>query len=260
MRMPARGFVGVVIIATLVIGFLLVELRAERNTAAQLREHVAQLSAAPQLPGPPSPAPQVANQALASGTQPTGEALQGNQMPGGGPMAPPRRAIFSEAIREELGLTKEQGEGFVQLLRSGGTDADYVALIGSEKYEQYQALQRAQSREQRVNQLRTSLADTRHPLTDAQASQLDRLLEAEQQRRAEDAKARPKPTDPRALLEYDEATLRATQAATERMYADAHAFLTVEQAAILQSQLGSSLSQQEDNLRLRRAQMGTGAR
>lgn len=260
MQMPARGFVGVVIIAALVIGFLLVELRAERSTAADLREHVAQLSAAPQLPGPPSSAPQVASQASAPATQPTGEVLQGSQMPGGAPSPPTRRAIFSETIREELGLTKEQGESFVQLLRSGGSEADYVALIGSEKYEQYQALQRAQSREQRVSQLRTSLADTRHPLTDAQASQLDRLLEAEQQRRAEDAKARPKPTDPRALLEYDEATLRATQVATERMYADANAFLSVEQAAVLQNQLGSSLSQQEDNLRLRRLQLGTGSR
>jgi hypothetical protein len=254
MRKPSPVFVGVITIASVLIGFLFLELRAERAAAAQLRERVAQLSGTVPSTTSLATGPGTASAALPSASS-AGDAPQPAN-----PLPIAARAIFSEAIRRELELTKEQGEEFVRLLRSNGSDADYVALIGGEKYEQYQEIQRAQSRAQRVGQLRTTLADTRHPLTDGQAAQLDQLLAAEQRRRAEDTKARPRPTEPRALLDYDETTLRATQAATERMIADARAFLSFEQAAMLESQLTGTLSQQEDNLRLRRAQLGVDGR
>lgn len=260
MREPARVLVGVLIVASIVIGFLFLALHSERHTAAQLREHVAELGALASLAEPPALTPAVAKPPSANVASQLDDAPQTDPAPDAAPVTAPLRALFSPAIREALGLTQQEGEAFVQLLRNGGTEAEYVALIGGEKYEQYQAIQRAQAREQSVRLLRTTLADTRHPLTDAQATQLDHLLAAEQRRRAEDTKARPRPTDPHSLLDHEEATLMATRTATERMIADAQAFLSAEQVAMLEIQLGSSLSQQADNLRIRRAQLGAAGR
>jgi hypothetical protein len=261
MRKPSLTFVTVITAATIVIGYLHLQLRAERDAAAQLREHVAQLEGAAQPAGSAALASRVAGQASAAGDPAVQEAPPiGPPLPGANPTPTPPRALFSPAIREELGLTEEEGEEFMRLLRAGGSQADFVALIGAARYEQYQQMQRAASREQRVNQLRTSLADTRHPLTAAQAAQLDGLLEAEQQRRAAYDRDRVRPTDPRALLEYEESAIKATQAATERMLADARGFMSVEQAAVLQGQLDSSASQQQDNLRTRRARLDAGGR
>ena len=256
MERPAPVFVGVITIASVVIGFLFLELRAERAVATQLRERVAQLSETGSSATSLAPGPRMASPTLPSAISAAGPPQPANPLPVAGGSGPPLAALFSEAIRTELALTKEQGQQFVRLLGSNGTEADYVALIGPEKYEQYQEIQRSQARAQRVGKLRTNLSDTRHPLTDGQAAQLDQLLAAEQRRRADDTKARPRPSGPRELLEYDEATHRATQAATERMIADARAFLSVEQADMLEAQLTGSLSGQEGNLRIRRAQLG----
>lgn len=260
MRKPTLTFVAVTTAATLVIGYLFLQLRAERNAATQLREHVAQLSAATEPAGSTALSPQPTAQASPSIASTVHETPPTAPIPDEKPSPTMPLALFSTEIRKELGLTEEEGKAFVELLRNNASEAQFVALVGADRYQQYQESQRAAARQQRVNHLRTSLADTRHPLTDAQAAQVDLLLDAEQRRRAADAKARVRPTEPRALLEYDEATLTATRAATERMVADANGFLSVEQAAVLQSQLGSTVSQQMDHLRTRRAQLDAGGR
>lgn len=258
MRTPALTFVAIMATATLVIGYLLQQLREERSSAAQLQQRVAQLTRDARPAGlnglgqsPQDQAPAATTPGV-SDAPPSVSTLDTNSSPAG------PRPLFSSAIAKELGLTVEEAEAFTRLLRNNGSHADFVALIGASKYEQYQQSQRKASREQRLDRLRTSLAGSDHPLTDAQAAQLDVLLDAEQRRRAAAEQSGLKPTDPRALLNFDEALVKATQAATDRMVANARGFLSVQQAALLQSELSGSVSQQLDNLRARRARLDAG--
>lgn len=259
MRKPTLTFAVVIAVAVTLIGYQFLQLRAARDAAAQLNAHIAQLEAVPPSPGPTLRMSGPTGQTSPSTGTALPGALPGAPMPAANQPRPPR-ALFSPAIRTELGLTDEQAEEFLRLLRTGGTQADFVAAIGQEKYERYQEGQRAAARQQRVSALRTSLADGAYPLTEAQAAQLDVVLQAEQRRRIDEDSIRTRPTDPRALLAYDEASLKATQARTDQLLVEARAFLSEPQAIVLQDQLGSSLTQQEANLRLRRAQLDIGGR
>lgn len=260
MRKPSLAIAAATTAVTIVIGHLFLQLRAERNTAAQLRQQLAQSPGADRSAGSASPAPRLANDLLQS-MDVTGRDSS--------PTAPTSIASPSErkpwyplrtAIPKELGLTPEEVDEFSRLLFEGGAPADFVALVGPTRYARYKELQRSTARGVQVNRLRTLLAATDHPLTDGQAAQLDQLLDAEQQRRAADDAARVRPSDPRALLDYDETTLQATRASNERVFVGAHGFLSGEQVQVLQSELERAVSQQLDILRTRRARLDAGGR
>jgi hypothetical protein len=171
----------------------------------------------------------------------------------------PVLALFSPAIQKEMGLTAQKADEFRRLLREGSS-ADLAAFLGPDRYGQYQEIQRIMRRAQQVGQLRTSLSNGVHALADAQAAQLDTLLEAEQRRRVVADKGRARPTEPRARLEYDEALLKETQAGNERVLAGMRWFLSPEQIAVLRNQLGGNTSAQLDSLRSQRATLDAGGR
>lgn len=256
MRKPALAFVAVVLVAAVVCGYLAAQLRTEQAAVLQLQERVSQLEKALpasqlalRLTGPAPPLP-----AAATGAGPAA-ALPAQAAP------PPKiLALFSNEIRTALGLTAEEAGQFRQLLRDNRPAADFVALIGHARYEQYQDLLRTARRELQVEGLRTSLASTLYPLTPVQETQLDSLLAKEQRQRAAEDSARTRPTEPRAQLAYDEATLKATQAANERVLDGARSFLGAEQIVIVRNQLASTVDAQLDGLKSRRAQLDAGGR
>lgn len=253
MRKYPVTFLAIITAATVVICYLFLQLRAERIAAAQLRDGSRE---AIQAGGSAAAAPRPDNQSSPSAstdqdarpTAPTRDAVHSAA-------SPPK--LYRSMIPKALGLTTEEKDAFIRLHESGGSYWDFVALIGA-KYEQYLEFQRSTAREVRVRQLRSSLEVTDYPLTDVQAAQLDSLLDADLLRRAADDKNRVRPSDPRALLDYDEATLLAKQAGVDRVVAEARGFLRPEQTVVLQGQLHGPLSRQLANLRTRRAQLDAG--
>lgn len=241
--------------ATVIIGIQFQRLREARAEVTQVRAELAQLESTPPTETPS--ALRAARNDQSSGSPPP--TATPPPAPGPGPISAPtpsRSALDPAAIRKALELTEDETVELMELLISGGSKADVLELLGAEKFEQYERFRNATARKQQVRQLRDSLEDTLHPLTDAQTSQLDRLLEAEQRREANDS--HPKPADPRAQLDHEETRLKAARANAERLANDASRFLDREQSAILRSQLDARLGSQLDSLRTRRARMEIG--
>lgn len=241
--------------AAVIIGIQFQRLREARAEVTQVRARLAQAEAASPAGNPPAPGPAPIEQPS------TPRPLPATPPPVSGPVSaqtPNRVTVSPSAIRKQLDLTEDETAEFMELLLSGGSKADMVALVGEEKYEQYEMFRASAVRQQRIRQVRDALEDTRHPLTDAQASQLDRLLAAEQQREAADN--RPRPADPRAQLDHEEARLKAALASAERMANDASRFLDLQQTAILRNLFDANLGGQLDSLRVRIAAMELGER
>lgn len=241
--------------ATAIIGIQIQRLREARAEVAQVRAALAQIEGTPPTETPS--APRAARNDQTSGILPP--TTTPPPIPGPDPIsAPPPSpsALDPAAIRNHLDLTEDETVELMELLISGGSKADVLELLGAGKFEQYEEFRNAAPRKQLVRQLRAALEDTLHPLTDAQASQLDRLLEAEQRREANDNQ--PGPADPRAQLDHEEKRLKAALASAERLANDASRFLDREQTAILRSQHDDRLGSQLDNLRIRRARMEIG--
>jgi hypothetical protein len=81
---------------------------------------------------------------------------------------------------------------------------------------------------------------------------------AEFRRTNAELEAHPKPTEPRALLDYEEQRIRINEASEKRLIAAARSYLAPEQIAVMQSSMDMSMSTQRGNLQARRLRLEAG--
>lgn len=275
-------------VAVIIAGYLVVELRAERRSVAQLRERVAALEAAvpaaapaavtppvAALPQPPpeievaqpgTPAPVAA--AAPPAAPPPSPAVPKQQVlvmrPDGKPDSDPTagaRAILHLLygdVEKELGLSADQMNALVQLTaRGNSTPAEIDAAIGG-KYPMLQELSLKGDVTRRVTQLRSSLASSAHPLNDLQAEQLNAAMMEEFRRKNSEIAARTKPTDPADLLDFEDQNIRINETSNRRLIAAAQSHLAAEQIAVLKSTMDMLLNAQRRTLQTRRARFEAG--
>lgn len=280
MARPGLPIVITVVVATLIAGYLAVQLRAERQSVTQLRERAAALElakaaaatappvevAAPETPAPeagmPAREPEEAPsqvQAKTAGRQQI-VVMRADGTPDPDPAAGARFQIglFWGDVEKDLGLSKEEMEALVQLVARGNpTPAEFDAATGG-RWAQLQERQWDGLAMNRVSSLRNALASTPNPLTDEQEQQLKLAFTAEFRRTGAEETANPRPTEPRALLEYEEQRLRSTEAGNERIVAATRSHLSSEQVAVVQSTLEVLVNLQRRNLESRRLRLEAG--
>jgi hypothetical protein len=262
---------------TLVTGVSLVYLWQQLHDA---REQVAQMQRERYMqpglsaPAPPATEPGAASQAAPPAAPPgltTSAAPLPARVPT--PMPGPMPAEVSQALArinqtamsrlypdldKALGLNPEEANSLVQLLMRNAPQAEIDALIGPVKAQELQDFQKTIESRRRMNDLKVTLAQSSFPLTDAQVDRLGATSRAEQVRRDEDLRARIRPTDPRAQLDFDEETIRATEASYGRVIAAARSVLSPEQLGIMQNSMNSVVASQRINLQTRRARLAAG--
>lgn len=263
-------FAATTIFAGVIAVHLWQQLHAERQLTAQLREQIAQPR--PQLPEQYAtvPAPRIVEQAsppatvAESASRPAvpSAAVQ-ITLPAGNSMSAVRvgelamRSMFPD-LDKALNLSPEEAGELVQLLLRNAPQPEIDALIGQARAQQLQEYQKTLESRRRLNDLRTTLAQSSYPMTDQQLDQLAPVSRAEQLRRDEELRARPRPTDPRAQLDFDEETIKATEASYGRVIAAARSILSPEQLGIMQSSMNNVVSSQRANLQSRRARLAAG--
>jgi hypothetical protein len=169
-----------------------------------------------------------------------------------------RMAVLFPDIEKVLGLTAEETEALAELLRTNPSDAAIEAQLGA-KAAQWQEYKVSVEARRRTSELQQMLARSTHPLTDQQVQQLVPTIVAEQQRTAQEALARgPRPTDPRAQLDFDEESLKATEARYRRIITASRDFMSSEQVTLMQSSQNRLLATQRANLQVQRAQVEAG--
>jgi len=263
----AAGLLASVIAA----GYLWQQLHAEREMSAtwqervaKLQEQVAQLELRLQrssaMVAPPTQPPQSAS----AGSSPTAAvsaeteaATRGQRVASAATNRALLRALFPD-IEKVLGLTAEEAEALAELLRTNATDAAIEAQLGA-KAAQWQEYKVSLEARRRTSELQQMLARSSHPLSEQQVEQLVPTIVSEQQRTAQEAIARgPRPSDPRAQLDYDEESLRATEARYKRIITASRGFMSSEQVALMQSSQNRLLATQRANLQVQRAQVEAG--
>jgi hypothetical protein len=161
-------------------------------------------------------------------------------------------------LDKALGLTPEEANSLAQLMARNAQQAEIDALIGPGRAQQLQDYQKTLESRRRMNDLKTTLAQSSYPLSDAQMDRLGPVSRAEQVRRDEDLRARTRPTDPRAQLDFDEETIKATEASYGRVIAAARSVLSPEQLGIMQNSMNSVVTGQRVSLQTRRARLAAG--
>lgn len=257
-------------VAAITAGYLWQQLRAERELAASwqqqvtgLQQQVAQLEQRLQAPAAtvrPVPQPQVA----AASPQPvTADPAPAPGVAGRRIVDPAARnkawlAMMYPDVEKVLDLTAAEADALAQLLGTLPPDAAVEAQLGSKAglWQEYKVTVEAR---RRTSELQQMLARSSHPLSDQQVQQLVPTIVAEQQRTAQEAIARgPRPADQRARLEYDEESLRATEARYRRIGAAARSFMSTEQVTLMESSQNRALATQRANLQVQRAQLEAG--
>lgn len=279
-RLPTVIATGV---AVIVAGYLAVQLRAERQSVALLRDRAAALehaqantatTAAATRPAGSPPAPHAPEaKAPAStpapdpGAKPTSApatqqivVMRPDGTPDTDPTAGARALIglFWGDVEKELGLSATEMNALVQLVARGDAMPSEIDAATGGRYAQLQERQWTGLAENKVTQLRSSLASSSHPLTDQQAERLRPALMAESRRTDGEIAAHPKPTEPRALLDYEDQKIRLTEASNERLIAAARSYLGAEQIAVMQGTMNSLLNAQRRNLQTRRLRLEAG--
>lgn len=264
-------------VSALIAGYLVVQLRAERQSVAQLRAQAAALatpvagpqSLAPAQPESPAPEHEIpgneppGNPAPAPANAPARQqiiVMRADGTPDTDPTAGARFQIrmFWGDIEKDLGFSAEQMEALVQLVARGNvTPAEFDAVTGG-RYPELQERQRFGLTQNRVSNLRRQLASSPAPLTDQQEVRLQEAFMAEFRRTDEETAAYPRPTEARALLDLDAQRLRIAEASNERLMAAARTFLAPEQIAVVQGSLDSLLNSQRRSLETRRLQLEAG--
>jgi hypothetical protein len=277
-RLPTAIAIGV---AVIIAGYLAWQLRAERQAVAQLQERAAALeleqpsmaTAAATLPAAVQPEPAPATETTASAPPPvSGKApapaaarqqiivMRPDGTPDPDPTAGTRALIrmFWGDIEKDLGFSAEEMNALVQLVARGdATPAEFDAVTGG-RYAQLQERQWAGLADNKITQLRSSLASSTHPLTDQQAGRLSSAMMAESRRTDGEFAAHSKPTEPRALLDYEEQRVRITEASNERLIAAARSYLAPEQVAVMQSSMSTLINSQRRSLQTRRLRVEAG--
>ncbi len=167
-------------------------------------------------------------------------------------------AVMFPDIEKVLGLTAEEADALAQLLRTNPSDAAIEAQLGA-KAAQWQEYKVSVEARRRTSELQQMLARSSYPLSEQQVQQLVPTIVAEQKRTAEEAVARgPRPTDPRARLDFDDESLKATEARYRRIITASRNFMSSEQVALMQSSQNRLLATQRANLQVQRAQVEAG--
>lgn len=161
-------------------------------------------------------------------------------------------------LDKALGINPEEAGSLVQLMMRNAPQAEIEALIGPTKAAQLQEYQTTIESRRRMNDLKVTLAQSIYPLTDAQIDRLGPTSRAEQVRRDGELRARIRPTDARAQLDFDEETIRSTEASYGRVIAAARSVLSPEQLGIIQNSRNSVVASQRINLQTRRARLAAG--
>ncbi len=259
-------------VAVITAGYLWQQLRAERELAAswqqqvtELQEHVAQLERRLQRPAAsdrrPALQPQVAVASPPPGsavTTPAPAAAVGVRMADSAARNKAWLAMMYPDVEKVLDLTAEEADALAQLLGTIPSDAAVQAHLGSKAglWQEYMVTVEAR---RRTSELQQMLARSSYPLSDQQVQQLVPTIVAEQQRTAQEANARgPRPSDPRARLDFDEESLKATEARYRRIVAAARNFMSTEQVALMESSQNRLLATQRANLQVQRAQLEAG--
>lgn len=254
-------------------GYLWQQLRAERALTAQrqeqntsLQDQVAQLelrlqraAAMVALPTrPPQAAASSAPVPIAAVAEVIPAAVRDRQMLTSAAVNRTRMAVLFPDIEKVLGLTAEESDALAELLRTNPSDAAIEAQLGA-KAPQWQEYKVSVEARRRTSELQQMLARSTHPLTDQQVQQLVPTIVTEQQRTAQEALARgPRPTDPRARLDFDEESLKATEARYRRIITASRNFMSTEQVTLMQSSQNRLLATQRANLQVQRAQVEAG--
>jgi hypothetical protein len=269
------------LVAMVIAGYLVLQQRDERQALAQLRERAAALElalrnrpvpvvapplamqpapAVPEAPPPAAAPPAIPEAAAPPVPQPAVVLIRGDGKPDPDPNAGGKMvlAMLYGDLQKELGLSAEQVEALAQLtVRGNGTPAAVEAILGA-KYRQFQEQGWSSSVNNQLTSLRSSLASSEHPLTDAQAERLKQAMMVEARRRDGEVAARERPADPRALLDYEEQNVKFLEASNERLLAGARSHLVAEQTAVLQSSLSMGVNTRRRALQSRRARLDAG--
>lgn len=274
------AIVVVVVVAIIIGGYLAWQLRTERQALAQLQERATALEqarspvepAATTLPAPEAPRPEqpMATPTDAPAPSPAAPApaatrqqvivMRADGTPDPDPEAGARAMIrmFYGDIEKDLGVSKEEMDALLKLVaRGNGTPAEFDAATGG-RYSQLQERQRYGVAENNLSSLRTALAVSSRPLTDPQVETIRSGLMAELRRRDEEFAANLRPTDPRALLDYEDQQVRILEESNQRLIASAREHLSPGQVAVWQELLDLSVSTRRRSLQARRAQLEAG--
>lgn len=281
MARPTRFISVVVIVAMIISAYLAWQLRLERRSLAQLQER----ALAPGLSRPDPTSPAAAEPSSQQGSLPavasSGAVAEivppapGSAMPlprmvvvnadGTADSSPTTSArayiqMFFGDVETALNLSPEEMEALVKLIARGvtATPEELDAATGG-KYHLLEDRARLGIANNRVYNLRSSLSQGLQPITDTQAERLQTdILEAH--RRIDGAmSSHSRPSELRAMLEYDELRGSATDASYAAAVESARSYLTPQQIAVWQSQIQASANSSRRDRELRRLRMEAGA-
>lgn len=138
-------------------------------------------------------------------------------------------------------------------------EAELKALLGAARFGEWQEYLPTREGRVRVNQLRTALAMSDTPLSEAQVEPLLATVLTEGKRRREETSSRIPPTDPRARLDFEEETIKLLEESHARLIGATQAYLSPQQVAVMRNSMANQVSMQKALLRARRAQMEAGS-
>jgi hypothetical protein len=179
-------------------------------------------------------------------------------------------------LGKALGLTYEQLDALLDLLASqqmnppltpAELEGPIEAQLGPEKFQKFLEYRRTKASRLQVDELRTALSPTAHPLTDQQQETLLDRMSAEQKLRAEEIRSKRTalggpgvPLAPNESLGLNELVLKSTEEGNQRVLEEAGNYLKPEQVAALRSMLEQQLSVSRASLRLQKERLQGGAR
>jgi phage shock protein PspC (stress-responsive transcriptional regulator) len=172
----------------------------------------------------------------------------------------PLALVISTALKLFWGVNRLNTRGLSTLLGTWVVALLATTVIWSSSYpqlnrymEDYPATAEANRRLEKFNALLASTS----PLSDEQSRVLTATLAAENKRlRAEDDQHLAYSwRDPRAQLEFAEASIKAREASNRRIFESARAYLDAQQLAVLQESMAQSSARAQANLQARRDEL-----
>lgn len=148
--------------------------------------------------------------------------------------------------------------------REQARQTEVAALLGPQKFQEWQEYLPTREGRLNVNRLRNALSTSDTPLTDQQAGPLlDSVLAEGKRLRAEkEALVPPTSADPLSKLDFEEESLRLTEASQARLLGSIQSYLGPQQIAVMKNAMTAVNSRQRAMLATQRAQLealgGTG--
>ncbi|MDQ2640361.1 MAG: hypothetical protein M3Y79_07265 [Pseudomonadota bacterium] len=285
MRKPAVLFAAMALMAAVVATFLWIELRAERELSAQLREHVVGLEARLQSGPIPEVQPEgrvalPVAQAEPATVRVPDPAIRPVQLSAVAGLDCDRQweSQRQVAVRSppELNLTAEEQQQYGRLylrqlplarvcqvdgeqpLSATDYQRELQRLLGPARYELLAESRALQNTRNNIQTFRQQLAVTANPLTEEQGRRLEETIVAENRRTRSLQAGQAAPDDPLARLQFDEEGVALTVERFERVLAAGRGYLTAQQLDVLKANFDRQLLSERAGVAARRTHIDAG--